>query len=47
MTRKTVFILAFVLMVAVPASAQQVWVNSNRTPLRAEPETFLGLPTIL
>jgi hypothetical protein len=45
MTRKTVLILAFVLMVALPASAQQVRVNSNRTPLRAEPATSSGLPT--
>jgi hypothetical protein len=45
MTRKTVFILAFVLMVAVSASAQQVRVNSHRTPLRADPATSSGRPT--
>jgi hypothetical protein len=37
---KTLFIiLAFILLVAVPASAQQVRVKADRTPLRAEPTT--------
>jgi len=39
MNKKTLIILAFVLLIAVPAAAQQVRVKGNRTPLRAEPTT--------
>jgi hypothetical protein len=37
MTKHAGLILALILMAAVSASAQQVRVNHNRTPLRAEP----------
>ena len=37
MNKKCLIIVAFVLLVAVPVSAQQVRVNHNRTALRAEP----------
>jgi hypothetical protein len=37
MNKKILIILAFALLIAVPASAQQVRVKGNRTPLRDEP----------
>ena len=37
MKKHTILVVAFILMVAVPAWAQQVRVNHNRTPLRSEP----------
>ena len=39
MRKRVVIILAFVLLIAVHASAQQVRVKGNRTPLRDEPTT--------
>jgi len=39
MRKRIIIILAFVLLIAVHASAQQVRVKGNRTPLRDEPTT--------
>ena len=43
MNKKCLIIVAFVLLVAVPVSAQQVRIKGNRTPLRALPSTTSNL----